>query len=213
MRGMILAVLLLLGGIAQAQTFNEWFRQKSTQRKYLLQQIAALEVYKGYVKKGYQIVSGGLDVIQDMRNGEFGLHKNYFSSLKKVNPKIRRSIQVFRCIELEAKLIRQCNRHMGHLRRSGRMSKEQLDYLEGVFRRVLDDCASTLDELLALITDGQLEMKDDERIKRINELHGAIESQYLFVERFGGDALRLAAARETEQQEVDRVRGYYGNME
>ena len=39
----------------RAQTFAEWFRQSATQKKYLLQQIAALQVYIGYVQKGYSI--------------------------------------------------------------------------------------------------------------------------------------------------------------
>ena len=44
----------------KAQTFAEWFQQGATQKKYLLQQIAALQVYIGYVQKGYSIAKKGL---------------------------------------------------------------------------------------------------------------------------------------------------------
>lgn len=35
-----------VAGQAQTPNWNEWFRQKKTQRKYLIQQIAALKVYR-----------------------------------------------------------------------------------------------------------------------------------------------------------------------
>lgn len=46
--------------LAEAQTFDEWFRQKKTQKKYLVQQIAALKVYLGYLKEGYEIAQKGM---------------------------------------------------------------------------------------------------------------------------------------------------------
>src|SRR5690606_38045577 len=69
---------------AQSPTFNEWFRQKKTQRKYLVKQIAALKVYLEYLKKGYEIVDKGLTTIGEIKNGTFSLDKDYFNSLKAV---------------------------------------------------------------------------------------------------------------------------------
>ncbi len=53
---LVLFALLHSSG-TKAQTFDEWFRQSATQKKYLLQQIAGLQVYIGYVQKGYSIAS------------------------------------------------------------------------------------------------------------------------------------------------------------
>jgi len=49
MKKIFLFLLLVVsaGSNLQAQTFAEWFQQKKTQKKYLLQQIAALQVYIG----------------------------------------------------------------------------------------------------------------------------------------------------------------------
>jgi len=75
-----IAMLLSITKSMSAQTFAEWFRQKSTQKKYLIQQIAALQVYIGYVSKGYSIAKKGLNTIQDIKHGDFDLHKNYFNN-------------------------------------------------------------------------------------------------------------------------------------
>ena len=69
-----IALLLSFAESISAQTFDEWFNQKATQRKYLIQQIAALEVYTGYVSDGYSIAKKGLNIIHDIKNGDFNLH-------------------------------------------------------------------------------------------------------------------------------------------
>ncbi|ULT42931.1 conjugal transfer protein TraI [Niabella defluvii] len=72
MKKILLFLLLVVsaGSNLQAQTFAEWFQQKKTQKKYLLQQIAALQVYIGYAKKGYNIAKDGLNTIGGFTRGE-----------------------------------------------------------------------------------------------------------------------------------------------
>ena len=70
-------MLFLAAGTVEAQTFSEWFRQKKTQKKYLLQQIAALQVYIGYAQKGYRIAKEGLTTIGGFTKGEFDLHSDF----------------------------------------------------------------------------------------------------------------------------------------
>ena len=55
---------------------------KKTQKKYLLQQIAALKVYISYAKKGYNIVSSGINTIRDIKKGELNLHNNFYNRSK-----------------------------------------------------------------------------------------------------------------------------------
>lgn len=64
--GMTLLLALLLSGFSgtvQGQTWGEFFQQKKTQKRYLLQQIAALQVFIGQAKKGYDLVGSGLRTI------------------------------------------------------------------------------------------------------------------------------------------------------
>ncbi len=75
----LVAVLLLTNTFANGQTFGEWFRQKKTQIKYLLERIAQLQVQIELLKKGYKIVDNGLRTIHQIKDGEFNLHKDFFS--------------------------------------------------------------------------------------------------------------------------------------
>src|ERR1700712_5588170 len=88
------AVLLLLGLGAQAQTFAEWFDQKKTKEKYIVQQIAALEAYGSVLKTGYNVAHNGLGTIGSFNNGEFQLHSTYYANLKSVSPSVKNNAQV-----------------------------------------------------------------------------------------------------------------------
>src|SRR5438270_40913 len=79
---------------ADAQTFAEWFSQKSTKKKYLLQQIAALEAYGSVLKTGYNVAHHGLGTIGSFNNGEFQLHNAYYTNLKTVSPAVKNNVQV-----------------------------------------------------------------------------------------------------------------------
>lgn len=194
-----LMALVLMGlNKVHAQGFNEWLRQKATQKKYLLEQIAALKVYTGYLKKGYKIGKDGLDLIGNIKDGDFNLHKGYFNSLKSVNPEIKRYPKLADAIALQEKILVTQSRARKQLRENSMISVTELDYCNRVFDRLLKDCDNTMDELLATISNGQWSMKDDERLQRIDEIYNDMLDKYLFVVQFASSALELDSGRKME---------------
>jgi hypothetical protein len=189
-------------GRLQAQTFAEWFQQKKTLKKYMLQQIAALQIYIGYAQKGYQIAKEGLTTIGGFTRGEFNLHGDYFNSLKVVNPEIKHQAKVAEIIELQVKIVQNYNSIYRKLKSTDAFSNDELNYVRSAFSNLLDDCEKTLDELIAVTTDGKLEMKDDERIARIDKLYLDMQDKFNFCNSFSNDAKLLAVSRIKEQTEV-----------
>lgn len=204
-----LLMLLLFGMMAtgtRAQTFAEWFLQKKTQKEYLLEQIAALRMYHGYVKKGYAIAREGLTAIGDSKEGEFDLHEEFFSSLEKINPLIRNDAKVAAIIGFQVKIAQVYKSTYRQLQVSGSFSREDISYIYRVFGRLLDDGAAILDELQAVTTDGKLEMRDDERLERIEALYSDMQDKYTFAQSFSREAMMLAAARMQEKKDVQTSR-------
>lgn len=199
---MLFFLFVSIAGSLKAQTFAEWFNQKQTQKKYLLQQIAALQVYIGYAKKGYNIAKEGLNTIGGFTRGEFNLHTDYINSLKLVNPEIKRYAKVGEIIAIQVKIVQNYNRTYRTLNSSDAFSDDELAYIRRVFRRLLDDCGKTLDELITITTDGKLEMKDDERIERIDKLYLDMQDEFTFSQSFSNDAKSLAASRIKEKTDV-----------
>lgn len=212
MKKILLALLVFVSaaGSLKAQTFAEWFQQKKTQKKYLIQQIAALQIYIGYAKKGYKIAKEGLNTIGGFTKGEFNLHTDYFNSLKSVNPEIRRYVKVAEIIALQVKIIQNYNRTYRQLNSSDAFSEDELAYIGRVYSRLLDDCDKTLDELITITTDGKLEMKDDERIERIDKLYLDMQDKFTFSQSFSNDAKSLAASRLNDKSDVQTSRVLQG---
>ncbi|MBN9349273.1 MAG: hypothetical protein J0H55_01190 [Chitinophagaceae bacterium] len=212
MKKMLLFLLILvsMAGSLKAQTLAEWFQQKKTQKKYLLQQIAALQIYIGYVQKGYQIAKEGLTTIGGFTRGEFNLHSDYFNSLKMVNPAIRKYGKVAGIITLQVKIVENYNSTSRKLESTNAFSNDELNYIRSTFSNLLDDCEKTLDELITVTTDGKLEMKDDERIARIDKLYLDMQDKFNFCNSFSNDAKLLAVSRIKEQTEVKISRALQG---
>lgn len=190
---------------AKAQTFAEWFSQKKTQKKYLLQQIAALQVYIGYAKKGYEIVGSGLQTVRDITNGEFGLHNAFMSGLKKVSPTIRNDVRVVEIIEAQVSIINA----FGTIKSHKGISADQLSYISRLADGVISECYTDLEELLLVITSGKLEMKDDERLKRLNAIYERMLDKSSFTQSFNGDVALMIRQKEMEQRAIDNLRRYY----
>lgn len=204
------------------QNWNEIFRQKKTQQKYLLQQIAALEVYAGYLKKGYEIVDGELQTIRDFSNGEFNLHNAFITGLKKVSPAIRNDVRVIEIVEMHVRvngLFNKANRMVNDA--NGRFSdgngSESLaslsTYIASVRQNVMRECDSDLEELLMVITSGKVEMSDDERIERLNKVYFSMLDKSAFTQNFISEISLYTKQKEMEKRSIEQSRNSYGIRE
>lgn len=190
----------------KGQTWNEIFRQKKTQEKYLLEQIAALQVYSSYLKKGYEIVHHGLDTIEDFTDGEFSLHKGFILSLKAVNPLILNNSKVAEIITFQVAINKRFNTIDDH----PMLSLNNRLYIMEVKEELLKACAEDMEELMLVITANKLEMTDDERIKRLDKLYLEMQDKSAFSQYFIHQVSLLIKQRIKEQQSINRLKELYG---
>ncbi|MHC0444728.1 hypothetical protein ACWA1F_04930 [Flavobacterium sp. 3-218] len=183
---------------------------QAKQRKELLLQIAALQVYIDYAKKGYSAVSKGLNFIGDAKKGEVNLHSDYFTSLLKINPKVRNYYKTAEIISMQLKIIKMYKRTSADLKTADLFHGSELDYIERSFERLLQNCGDTLEQLLAVTTDAKLELKDDQRIERIDALHETMLEDYNFCISFSSDARLLSVSKAAEKKDSKNTSVVYG---
>lgn len=157
---------------AQAQTFAEWFSQKKTQKKYLLQQIAALQIYSDYLKTGYGIAKGGLGSIGDKVGSEFKLHTSYYNHLKTVNTSVKNNPQVNDILRWQHDILLRLN------------TIEKTTYTKKVCEALLTDCDAQLTDLQTVLSDHKVEMSDEERLRQIARMHVNMQTNYRFATKF-----------------------------
>ncbi|UOE51351.1 hypothetical protein MTO98_09700 [Mucilaginibacter sp. SMC90] len=206
----LLMLLTCIGPLCKAQTFAEWFEQKKTQKKYLLEQIAALEAYMTELKKGYDAAKKGLTAIGDIKNGDLGQHTAYFNSLSVVSPEVAKYPRVADIISIQHSIQSAVSQLKNNAGKSGAFAPSELAYIGSVFDRLSADCLSTLQELQDVTTPGKLQMKDDERIRRIDKLYGETQSQYDFARDYGNSIEVMAAQKKKDQSNTNTIITWYG---
>ena len=190
--------------------FNQGMSGQAKQRKELILQIAALQVYIDYAKKGYSAVSKGLNFIGDARKGEVNLHGDYFTSLLKINPKVRNYYKTVEIISMQFKIMKLCRKTLADLKTADLFYGNELDYIERSFEKLLWSCNQTLDQLLVITTDAELELKDDQRLERIDLLHKTMLEDYNFCLSFSNEARLLSISRTADKEDSKGLSELYG---
>ncbi len=205
----IIVTGILLSTTSPAQTWDEWFKQKKTQKKYLVKQIALLRVYLGYLKKGYEIADKGLTTIHNIKNGDFNLHRDFFGSLKNVNPHIKNSAKVADIIAFQVYIIQNIKQVNNFCKNNEYFTPEEIRYVAAVYSNMLFLCDASISELLTIIRSNETEMKDDERLVRIDKLYDDMLDKHAFVQSFDSDVRLIARERERETRSVERMHKQY----
>lgn len=195
MKKFLIIALLLIPFFIQAQNNKRFLR--------MIQQIAANKVYIGYLEKGYSIARKGLNTIQDIKKGDLNLHRNYFASLGKVNPKVKRYKRIAGIITYQIRIVKTANATIRNLSESRQFDNNELDYSKTVFENLLEECLKDMDELHLIIISNELQMKDDERINRIDRLYWGMQDKYSFCQSFSGECSALTMQRLAEQAEIN----------
>lgn len=179
------------------------------QIKERIEQIIKLEAYLDWLKKGYGIVNKGLNLINDIKHGDFNLHEDYFSSLKQVKGPIKDDAKIARMIAWQAQMLNSYKAYYKEFRTSGVYTSQELDYLHRVFTALLDDAAKDITALTVIVTNGALEASDDERIARINELYERMDKKYEFLCAFGNATQLQTAQRKKELEIIGHLKKLY----
>jgi hypothetical protein len=200
-----IVLLLLLMGLSNGNILAQ-----EKQREELLKQIAAFKVYIEYAQKGYSIAKKGLNAISDFKRGELDLHADYFNSLNVINPKIKNYARVAQIIALQVKILNSYKRIIRHVNQNDLFYGNEVAYIKRVLERLITDSDTAVGELIVVLTQGKLEMKDDERLDRIDKLYQSMVENYSFCEDFSNQTRMMGLSRSAESKDVKTSRALQG---
>ena len=204
----ILSIPLLTAGTnLNAQTFDEWFSQKETQMKYLVQQIATLKSYSAVLNNGYDIIQNGLTSIFKSKEGDYKQQSDYLLSLWKVKPLIKSYGKVLSILQMKADVENQ--KPVMPLSITKFLTPQERDYIHKVNIKLAKECKDLTDELDTIIGDDQLQLKDDDRILRIDKIYSEMRDRYEFSRSFLGGITLLVLNRLKEETEADQLSSQY----
>lgn len=194
----------------QAQTVQELTQQKQTQIKYLLEQIAAIQTHIGTVEKGYAVARKGLGTINDIKKGDFQLHSGYFASLSNMNPHLKKYSKIGDIITLQWSILQEYQKTRKSIHGSNGINTDEATYINRVFTNLIRESLALVDHLIALTRSGATQLRDDERLKGIDMIYGAMQDQYAFAQSFGSSVQLLVLQRTKEKRDAATLPFLYG---
>jgi len=162
------------------------------------------------MKKGYQILDKGYGTIKDISQGNFSLHKAFLDGLLNVSPTVRGYRKIGEIATYQSKLVGEYRDAFARFRSGGNFSPDELEYIAGVYDRLLKESLRNLDELLLVVTAGKMRMSDDERLKEIDRIHGQMQEKLQFLRHFNNNTTVLAAQRLKERNDARGIQDIYG---
>jgi hypothetical protein len=165
-----LLIGLLIGRYTIAQTANEILDQNTTQLKYLAEQIAALRAYTEVLQQGYDIVGNGLDTIGHSKDADLMMHADYFNSLETVSPAIAGDIRVTAIRAICENTVVVASLLPGWNEELGPMIASNLD----------SACRQDENWLKMVVTNGDLQLEDAQRLAMIGMLYEQAKVRYAF---------------------------------
>lgn len=192
------------------QTFDEWFRQEKTAKKYLREQLAALKMYGDVLDKGYAIAKNGLAIIGNIKRGDFRLHQEYFSSLQSVNPAIQDWPEIRAIMNLQVNLVLEIQTIRAALEKEQYLQLEEKVYVRSLLDNVAGESLHHIDDLLALIHSGLATLKDDQRMLRLESLSDCLQKDAVFLKKLREATVKLGRQRSSDQYDIDRFRQIEG---
>lgn len=203
----LIGPLLLLAGTVQAQSFSfsDLFGQAGKQKRNYLQQIAAYDMLRSELNQGYQVIKHGLGGIRDINTAELNAHHSYYASLQTPSSAVINNTQITDIFRYQNYINTAFDQSFAGL------TADEASYVSAVKTGVLDDCSHDLTDLQNLLAAGKLQLSDDERLKRLHQIHSGMLDKYRFSESFTNSLKILTIRRQQSSYDTQTLISYYEN--
>ena len=188
---------------AQTFSFGDLFGQAGKQKNYYLQQIAAYQAFESELKQGYNVVKNGLNGICDINTAELNAHTAYYQSLKQPGSSVKSNTQVQDILNWQTEVNASFSQPFNGL------TDDEQTYVGTVKTSLLQACNNDLTDLQNLLATGKLQMTDDERLKRLAQIHTAMLDKYEFSRSFMNSIRLLLAQRQQDIKEIQTLKSIY----
>lgn len=178
-----------------------------------IQKLAQLKKVLQTMYRSYKILATGYEKVKDMTEGNFSLHETYLDGLMVVSPEVKKYQRIADIIRDERDILSEYKRAFKNFRTKNLFSPEELEYMAGVYGNLVRQAAWNIDELVMVITSGNLRMSDAERLSAIDRLFEDTRQKLVFLRNFNRKAAGIAAQRQAWQQDISEMKQMFGTRQ
>ncbi|HMR81974.1 MAG TPA: TerB family tellurite resistance protein, partial [Niabella sp.] len=163
----IVVLFFCVGGSVQASA-------QATELAQLALNIEKLAQFKQILsdlKKGYEILTGGYNVVKNISEGNFKLHQAFLDGLMDVSPAVKRYKRVGDIIDYQLRIVKEYKLALSRFKQSEQFTDKEIGYIGKVYSNLISESLENIDDLLVVITANKLRMSDEERLAAIDDIY------------------------------------------
>lgn len=201
----VLIIMLCIGlsdkAFAQAQDIEQLTLD--------IEKLAQFKQILSDMKKGYDVISSGYSTISSISQGTFNLHQGFLNSLLAVSPPLRAYSRVAQIISYQEMLLSEYKSAYSNFKSGGRFTPQEISYMGTVYKNLFNQSVNNLSTLTMVMTDSQLRMSDDERLRQIDGIDKDMQDKLSFLRAFNSRAAAIDAQRARQQQDAKSLQRIY----
>ena len=121
--------------------------------------------------KGYIILDKGYTKVKDIAEGNFKLHEAFLNELLKVSPEVRNYFRIAEIIQYQQRIVNEYKFTYSQMKSNWIFSGPELSIMADLYEGLFKASLRNLDEVVMILTTGELRMSDFERLEAIDRLH------------------------------------------
>ncbi len=174
-----------------------------------IEKLAQFKQILSDLKKGYEILTGGYNVVKNISEGNFKLHQAFLDGLMEVSPAVKKYKRVGDIIDYQMRMVSEYKSAFNRFKQSGQFTDHEIGYIGKVYSNLISQSLENLDDLSVVITSGKLRMSDEERLAAIDDIYKEVADKLGFLRAFNNKTQVLALQRAKESKEVKVMKGLY----
>lgn len=159
-------LLFFLGFYGESYSQTQELQQLSLD----IEKLAQLKSMLTSMTKGYSTLKNGYNSVIGISQNNFDLHRNFFDGLFQVSPAVKKYKKINDIISDHSLLVKEYKVANARSRSAGVFNPKELSSISNQYSVFVEQSEKNLDELLLVITPGQLRMNDEERIAVIDRV-------------------------------------------
>ena len=201
-------VLIILIPIIGSRSFGQ--SQEIQQLLLNWEKLSQLRTLLDDMYTGYTIIYKGYSTIRDISENNFSLHKGFLDGLMEISPVVKKYKRIADIISYQLRIVKLSKAAYDKFKLDKNFSFDEIKGIANVYGRLLNEGLKCLDELIMVITAGELRMSDDERLQAIDGIYTKLVDQFSFLKELNNSTAVLSVQREKEQQDIDISRKIHG---
>ena len=174
------------------------------------QKLAEMKTILTDMEKGYQIISQGYETVKNIASGNFSLHQAFLDALMAISPAVKNYKRISDIVNTQLEILKEYQQFYGQFKADKNFSPDEITYLGLVYGDLVNKSASSLNELIMVVTANQLRMSDAERLSAIDRLYSDMQNKLVFLRSFNMQAAALSTQRSMEGADISAVKNLYG---